>query len=81
MSLRVLFFASLADVVGSREVELDASEYPDVGSIFSRFEKDFPKMAEYRRAVMYAVNSEYASPETAVKDGDEIAFLPPVSGG
>ena len=81
MSLRVLFFASLADVVGSRELELDVSKYPDVNSIYSRFEEEFPKMAEYRPAVMCAVNSEYAALETAVKDGDEIAFLPPVSGG
>lgn len=81
MSLRILFFASLADVVGSREAELDASTYPDVDSIFSRFEKEFPRLADYRTTVMYAVNSEYATPGTPVKDGDEIAFLPPVSGG
>jgi molybdopterin converting factor small subunit len=67
--------------VGRHEAELDASKYPDVNSVYSRFETEFPRMAEYRSTVMYAVNSEYATPTTVVKDGDEIAFLPPVSGG
>ncbi len=81
MTLRVLFFASLADLVGRSEAVLDASSYTDINSVYSKFERDFPKLAEYRPTVMYAVNSEYATLETAVKDGDEVAFLPPVSGG
>jgi molybdopterin converting factor subunit 1 len=81
MSLRVLFFASLADIVGRQSVELDASQFPDVGSVFSRFEKDHPRLEAYRNLVLYAVNSEFARPDSAIKDGDEIAFFPPVSGG
>lgn len=80
MSLRVLFFASLADIVGRRSVELDSEHYPDVGSVFSEFEKDHPSLSAYRNLVLYAVNSEFARADSAVKDGDEIAFLP-VSGG
>ncbi len=81
MSLRVLFFASLADIVGLRETRLDASQFRDVNSVFSKFEGDYPRLEEYRDIVMYAVNSEFAHPDTTVKDGDEIAFFPPVSGG
>jgi molybdopterin converting factor subunit 1 len=81
MSIRVLFFASLADVVGMREASLDVAEFHDVKSVFSRFEASYPRLAEYRRSILYAVNSEFADPDTTVKDGDEIAFFPPVSGG
>ena len=81
MSLRVLFFASIADIVGQQTVELDASLFADVGSIFARFEKDYPHLEAYRNMVLFAVNSEFAHADSAVKDGDEIAFFPPVSGG
>ncbi len=81
MSLRVLFFASLADIVGAREAALNATEFRDVDSVFSKFEADYPRLEEYRPTLMCAVNSEFAHPDTKVKDGDEIAFFPPVSGG
>jgi molybdopterin converting factor subunit 1 len=81
MSIRVLFFASLADIVGTREAWLDAGQFHDVRSVYSRFEKSNPRLADYRGSLMFAVNSEFADPDTAVADGDEVAFLPPVSGG
>ena len=42
---------------------------------------EFPAMAPYRRSVSGAVNADYARLDAAVADGDEVAFLPPVSGG
>lgn len=81
MGIRVLFFASLADVVGMRETSLDAADLPDVKSVFARFEEKHPRLAEFRKSILYAVNSEFAEPDAEVKDGDEVAFLPPVSGG
>lgn len=81
MSVRVLFFASLADITGLREAELDAALYRDVGSIYSHFESAFPRLREHRRSVLFALNAETAGPDAAVKDGDEVAFFPPVSGG
>jgi len=74
MSIRVLFFASLADVTGIREAD-------DVGSIWRAFVSQFPSLAGYETAMLSAVNAEFAGPETPVHDGDEVAFLPPVSGG
>ncbi len=81
MSIRVLFFASLADVVGMREASLDAAGLCDVESVFSKFEGIHPRLAAYRSSLLCAVNSEFADPEATVKDGDEVAFFPPVSGG
>jgi molybdopterin converting factor subunit 1 len=81
MSIRVLFFATLADTTGLREVELDASACPDVASVYSRFARDFPQLEARRSSVLCAVNSRFARPESPLQDGDELAFFPPVSGG
>jgi molybdopterin converting factor subunit 1 len=81
MTIRVLFFASLADITGTRETLVDAADFADVISVFDKFTKDFPSLETYRSSVLLALNSEFARPETPVKDGDEVAFFPPVSGG
>ena len=81
MSIRVLFFASLAELAGMRETCLDADGFPDIKSIFEKFAGDFPSFEKYRSSVLFALNSEFAHPGSPVKDGDEVAFFPPVSGG
>jgi molybdopterin synthase sulfur carrier subunit len=81
MSIRVLFFASLADLSGMRETIVDSASFPDVISIFDKFAKDFPSLERYRSSVLFALNSEFARPGSPVRDGDEVAFFPPVSGG
>ncbi len=81
MSIRVLFFASMADVSGAREFHLNAAEFSDVASVFNKFAMDHPALERYRASAFFAVNSEFARPDSPVHDGDEIAFFPPVSGG
>jgi molybdopterin synthase sulfur carrier subunit len=81
MSIRILFFASLADIVGKREDHIDPSGFTDVVSIFDRYAKEFPLLESYRSSVLLAMNSEFARPTSPVRDGDEVAFFPPVSGG
>ena len=81
MSVRVLFFASLAEITGMREAEVQASVCPDVASIYSHFAREFPGLEAYRGSVLCAINSEFAHPDSPVHDADEVAFFPPVSGG
>ena len=81
MSIRVLFFSSLADITGMQESDLDASPFRDVGSVFSKFAKDFPSLEARRSSILCALNSELARLDCPVHNGDEIAFFPPVSGG
>jgi molybdopterin converting factor subunit 1 len=81
MSIRVLFFASLADITGIHETFVDSSAFSDIKSIFAGFTRQFPTLEAHRSSTLCALNSEFAKPETTVKDGDEVAFFPPVSGG
>ena len=81
MSIRILFFASLADITGTRETEVDSALFSDVSSVFERFVREFPALAAHRSSLMCAVNQEFAGSNARVHDGDEIAFFPPVSGG
>ena len=81
MSIRVLFFASLADITGAREFAVDAAGFTDIHSVFDSFVRDYPALESHRSSVLFAVNSSFAHAETPVRDGDEIAFFPPVSGG
>jgi molybdopterin synthase sulfur carrier subunit len=78
MSIRVLFFASLADITGTPETRLEASEHTTVGSVLAKLAA---QLESYRGSLLSARNTEYATPHTPVQDGDEIAFFPPVSGG
>jgi molybdopterin converting factor subunit 1 len=81
MGIRVLFFATLADIAGLHEITLESAGLPDVNSVFVRSARDFPALEAHRKSILFAVNSEFARPETPVHDGDEVAFFPPVSGG
>jgi sulfur-carrier protein len=81
MSIRVLFFASLAEITGAREKTVDAAAVADVASVFDKFAREFPALESYRSSVLFALNSEFARLGSPVRDGDEIAFFPPVSGG
>jgi molybdopterin synthase sulfur carrier subunit len=81
MGIRVLFFATLADIAGARETTIESAGLSDVSSVFARFARDCPGLEAHRKSVLFAVNSEFARPNTPVHDGDEVAFFPPVSGG
>lgn len=79
--VKVLFFGQLKDIVGRSEDSLEVPEAAQLGEIFGRYAEQYPKLADLRRSIVLARNQQFASPETLVAEGDEIAFLPPVSGG
>jgi sulfur-carrier protein len=81
MSIRVLFFAALADITGMRQTQVEAPLHADVGAIFNRFTAGYPLLEAQRASVLCAVNAEFARLDSPVRDGDEVAFFPPVSGG
>ena len=81
INVKVLFFGSARDAVGAEEVSLTTGFPATVGTVkeavFSRYER----LALFAKSLMIAVNEEYATDDVAIKNLDEIAFLPPVSGG
>lgn len=81
MRVRVLFFGQLKDITGVSEEDAELSEGARVEDLFERYGRRFPKLAEFRPSIAASVNQEYAGWRAPLSTGDEVAFLPPVSGG
>jgi len=81
MQVRVLFFGQLRDIVGRAEESVELAEGGSVADLFARFRHTFPRLEDFRSAVAVSVNQEYADLSAELHHGDEVAFLPPVSGG
>lgn len=81
MRIRVLFFGILRDLTGSRECDVELAEGTTAAGLFDHFAARFPALEQARRSVTVARNQEFADPSVALSDGDEVALLPPVSGG
>jgi molybdopterin synthase catalytic subunit len=81
MRVRVLFFGRLKDIVGRAEEDAELSEGARVEDLFARYGRSFPELAQFRASVVASVNQEFAEWRAPLSSGDEVAFLPPVSGG
>ena len=81
MRVRVLFFGQLKEIVGAAEEQAELSDGARVEDLFERYGRRFPRFAEFRPALAVSLNREYADARAALANGDEVAFLPPVSGG
>ncbi len=81
MQVQVIYFASLADVVGSRSLKIELEDPSTVANLLEHLTNLHPGIAPYESVLLSAVNQEYADLSCALSDGDEVAFFPPVSGG
>ena len=81
MQVRVLFFGQLKDIIGLDHDEAELSEGARVEDLFERYGRRFPQLADFRASIAASVNQEYAGWRAPLAAGDEVAFLPPVSGG
>src|SRR5438046_2193228 len=79
--VRVLFFGAARDAAGREELELSLSSQANLASAFAQLLADYPALARFGNSLLLAVNQEYALPDRKIADGDELAVLPPVSGG
>ena len=79
--VKVLFFGRLKDIVGCAEEWADFPESATIAHIFALYTNRRPELAKYRPSLVASCNQEFAPWDTPLHSGDEIAFLPPVSGG
>ena len=79
--VKVLFFGRLKDVVAQSEESLDLNDVSTIEQLFAFYSERIPELAKYRSSVVASRNQEFAAWDTLLHSGDEVAFLPPVSGG
>jgi molybdopterin converting factor subunit 1 len=77
----VRLFARLRDIAGTAELPCDVAPGATIGTVWEKLVRTFPDLASYERSISSAVNADYARMDQIVREGDDIAFLPPVSGG
>jgi molybdopterin synthase catalytic subunit len=80
-TVKVRLFARLAELAGTREADVEVGEGLTAGDAFRLLARSHPQMAPFEARVMYAVNREYVDASTPLRAGDELALIPPVSGG
>ena len=81
MRVTVRLFARLRDITGAAELARDLAPGSTIGDVWRQLTGEFPELAGYERSISSAINADYAKMDQVIGDGDEIAFLPPVSGG
>jgi MoaE-MoaD fusion protein len=81
MQIRVLFFGMLKDVVGRADESLEITAGSDVAGLFALYSERYPELERHRASLLFSRNHELVDRNQRLEEGDEVAFLPPVSGG
>lgn len=81
ITLSMLYFAMFREQIGKGEEQLSVPDDTVVGKIFDLVTTNYPALAGMRNSTLVMVNQEYAEPDQLLQDGDEVALIPPVSGG
>jgi molybdopterin synthase catalytic subunit len=81
MRVHVLFFGVLKDIMGRAEDTVELAAGTTVAELFESYFQRYETLRDKRSSILFARNREFTRPETALSENDEVAFLPPVSGG
>jgi len=81
MRVTVRLFARLRDLAGAGELVRDVPPATTIDGVWRKLVEEMPALGQYERTMSVALNADYSRMSATVKDGDEVAFLPPVSGG
>lgn len=81
MKINVRYFAGHRDITGQREEQIELDTGATIADLWGVLIERYPRLAPYRGRMLYAVNQDFGTLTTELHDGDEIAFIPPVSGG
>jgi molybdopterin synthase sulfur carrier subunit len=81
ISVKVLFFGGLREIVGVAETFVEVGDGSPIETLFAGFASIHPELARFRGSLVASRNREFAPWTAPLHSGDEVAFLPPVSGG
>ncbi|NTW03382.1 MAG: molybdopterin converting factor [Oscillochloris sp.] len=81
ITIQIRFFAGHRDIVGRSTQDVQLTEGTTLGQLWERLTAEYPRLAGYTGRLLYAINQEFAGPDSLLANGDEVAFIPPVSGG
>jgi molybdopterin converting factor subunit 1 len=79
--IKVLFFGRLKEIVGHAEDSVELPDGAPIEALFAHYGTSHPELARFRASLVASRNQEFAAWNTPLHSGDEVAFLPPVSGG
>lgn len=80
MKISILVFGAAKEIMGTAQKELNLNENATVFDLRTLMEQEFPKLKKLKK-YMIAIDDEYAEDEQIILEGNEIAIIPPVSGG
>ena len=80
MTIRIRLFATMADSAGAHQLSLQLPDHATLADVRPALERQFPRL-RFSQGTLLAVNQEYVEPARPLKDNDEVAIIPPVSGG
>src|ERR1700732_2300052 len=81
MRVKVLFFGMLKDIVGRMEEQVDLAPGAQLSTIFDHYAVQFPRLREMAGSIVMAPDQQFSTLSPTIAEGDEVAFLPQVSGG
>jgi molybdopterin converting factor subunit 1 len=81
MQVKLRLFAAYREAVGRSEMTLKVQEGTSPLHLWRRLAEDYPALQTFGDSPLVAVNQDYASLDSPLTDGDEVAFIPPVAGG
>jgi sulfur-carrier protein len=81
MQVTIRYFAGHRDITGKAEERLDLAPGTTLGELWEQLVGRYPRLGGYSGRLLQAINQEFASSASELHDGDEVAFIPPVSGG
>jgi molybdopterin converting factor subunit 1 len=81
LKVRVRVFAALREILGKEEVEVELPEGTTVDGLWTQLVADDERLAPFTKSINFALNHDFVGKETELSPNDEVAFLPPVSGG
>jgi MoaE-MoaD fusion protein len=81
LSVRVLFFGAARDAVGHDQLDISCPVHSTAGELFRKVLSEYPALNRFGNSLLLAVNQQYADPKRELRESDELAIFPPVSGG